>query len=129
MSRSNAGSRLARMVPVLLFLAWTAVGAGLVFAVLGWITVGVIVGPIAAVALLLWPGSRNSSSAGLVSGAGVIALYVGYLNRDGPGTVCHVTGTASSCVDEWSPWPWLAFGVLLVAGGVALRLWLRGAHT
>jgi hypothetical protein len=31
------------MVPVLLLLAWTAVGAGLVFAVLGWITVAMVV--------------------------------------------------------------------------------------
>jgi hypothetical protein len=44
------------MVPVLLFLAWTAVGAGLVFAVLGWITVGVIVGPIAAVGRVVLAG-------------------------------------------------------------------------
>lgn len=34
----------------------------------------------------------------------------------GPGNVC----TANSCVDEWSPWPWLAVGLVLVVLGFAL---------
>ncbi len=56
-----------------------------------------------------------------LSGAGVLPLVVAWLNRDGPGDVCRAIGDAGQeCTEEWSPWPWLAAGVALVAAGVVL---------
>ena len=131
--------RLCRNVPVVrrprranigrsawAFLAWAATGAALCAAALTPFTVGLFVlvpAIVALIVLLRWHGSRNASAAGLIAGAGVVALVVGYLNRDGPGNLCNATET--HCVSEWSPWPWLASGVLLVAGAVAMFVWLR----
>jgi hypothetical protein len=57
-----------------------------------------------------------------LSGAGVLPLVVAWLNRDGPGDVC-TAWSGGQCVagtEEWSPWPWLAAGVVLVVAGVVL---------
>lgn len=110
------------------FMAWAATGAGLCVAALTPFTVGLFVLVPAGVAftgLLLWPPSRNESAAGLLSGVGPVGLYVSYLNRNGPGNVCNATET--HCVSEWSPWPWLVGGVLLIAAGIGLFVWLREA--
>jgi hypothetical protein len=56
-----------------------------------------------------------------LSGAGIVPLVVAWLNRDGPGDVCRAIGGAGSeCTEEWSPWPWLAAGVVLVGAGVVV---------
>lgn len=110
------------------FLAWGGVGAGLCLAALSALTIGIFVLPVAvaaAIALLVWRRGRNVSIVGLLSGFGLIPLYVGYLNRDGPGTVCHVIAGGQQCDSEWNPVPWLAAGALLVAAGIALFAWLR----
>jgi hypothetical protein len=103
------------------FLAWPAIGA---VAGLGVLTIPTI-GPYlllvsAAAALAVTARGRSTAGLpGLLSGVGLPLLYVAYLNRRGPGTVCTTTATGQSCVDEWSPWPWLATGaVLLLAGAV-----------
>ena len=51
-------------------------------------------------------------------------LVVAYLNRGGPGLVCHVTtsslGTGQSCRQEWNPWFLAGGGVILLVLGLAL---------
>jgi hypothetical protein len=47
-------------------------------------------------------------------------FYVAWVNRDGPGTVCHFDASGGSCSELWSPWPWLAGGVVLLSVGVAV---------
>ena len=94
------------------FVAWFLVGALYALAVLGALTIGIFVLPVAVVATVLLarvPTARIGST-GLVSGAGLPLLYVAWLNRDGPGTVCTSTSSSSSCIDEWSPWPFVAVG-------------------
>ena len=55
---------------------------------------------------------------GLVSGLSLPLFFVAYLNRAGPGTICRAIGAqGQECIDEWSPWPWLAIGVVLLIGG------------
>jgi hypothetical protein len=106
-----------------LFLLWALVGAGLCLGVLGALTIGIIVLPVAlgAGALLLWRQGMTSHGAGALSGAGVVPLYIGWLNRDGPGLICSPLGdSGESCVGEMSPWPWLAAGLALVVAGVEL---------
>jgi hypothetical protein len=105
------------------FAAWTLVGAGTALALLTPMTIGpfVALGVLVVVAALLrWRGRPNCSVAGLLSGAGLIPLYVAYLNRGGPGEVCSAIRDGQECADEWSPWPWLAVGVLLVTAGAGL---------
>ncbi|HEX9032294.1 MAG TPA: hypothetical protein VF834_10655 [Streptosporangiaceae bacterium] len=111
------------------FLAWTAVGAAFSLAVASLLSIGIFVLPVAIVGLALLlsrQASRNGSAAGAVCGLGIVPLYVAYLNRSGPGDVCtSIAGGGQECTQEWTPWPFLASGLLLVAGGLALFWWLR----
>lgn len=132
MKKRGSGSRYARQVAASprawVFAAWAVVGLGLTVAALTPFTIGIVVFPATAVVLLvllLWPGGRNISAIGLLSGPGLVFLYVGYLNRGGPGDVCGVTGTEHHCVTEWNPWPEVAVGVVLLATGVGLFMWFR----
>jgi amino acid transporter len=113
------------------FAAWVAIGAAYAVALLGAMTIGLFVAPLAVAATVLITRHRRARVGlpGLLSGAGLPLVYVAWLNRDGPGTVCSVTrGGGSSCTDEWSPWPWLTVAVVLVVvGTVAFRL-RRGDH-
>lgn len=111
------------------FLAWLLVGAALALGVLSMLSIGIFVLPPAIVAAALLPRHQpaRASAAGLIAGLGLPVLYVGYLNREGPGTVCHSTAVEQSCVDESSPWPWLAIGLALVAVGIGLHVWRRSA--
>jgi hypothetical protein len=81
----------------------------------------VLVAVVTAVVLLVRrPGGVDEAMTGLMSGVGALLLCVGYLNRHGPGDYCETSATAQTCTSEWSAWPWLIVGVLLVAGGVLL---------
>lgn len=100
------------------FAAWAAIGAGLGLIVS---VIGVITAPLSAAAgLLLWRRRETArpAVAGLLSGAGLVPLYVAFLNRGGPGRDCWRTATASGCWELMNPWPWLAVGLVLVAGGL-----------
>lgn len=110
------------------FAAWALVGVAVAFGVLGLLTIGAFILMGAAVlGALVWRGFGRCGLAGLVSGLGVPLLYVAALNWQGPGEHCTRDGNSVSCVDMWSPWPWLLIGVGLVLGGVVLRI-RRGAH-
>ena len=94
------------------FWGWTVVGAlgalGLVslgtFALIPATGVGVVMAR-------LDDGRR--SRLGLLAGAGLLALFVAYVQRDGPGTTCWHTATASGCDQHLNPLPWLVAGALL----------------
>ena len=110
------------------FVAWALVGASFSVAVLGALTIGLFVLPVAAGATLVLVTRRGAPSGlpGLVSGLGLPLLWVAYLNRSGPGTVCtSAPDGASQCVDEWSPWPWVAVGLVLVVCGLVVFVRLR----
>jgi hypothetical protein len=104
------------------FFAWLLVGGGYLVALLGALTIGILVLPVVGiltVVLARRPGAV-AGVAGIVSGLGLPLLYVAWLNRDGPGTVCTATGAGTDCTDEWSPWPWLVVGLVVLAAGVLL---------
>lgn len=109
------------------FGAWFLVGALASFGLLTVLTVGVFLLPVSLAAAVLLTTRRGCRTglAGLVSGLGVPLLYVAYLNRGGPGNVCTTTASGQSCVDEYSPWGWLAAGAVLLLAGMALGLALR----
>ena len=88
------------------FLAGLAAGAGLAVSVLGALTIGIFVLPFAVALTVLLAVRHPEGLIGAISGLGLPLLFVAYLNRDGPGTVCTSVAGGSSCTDEWAPLPW-----------------------
>lgn len=105
---------------VAVFLGWCLVGAALALSMLTLLTIGpfVLLVTLMLIGFLLWRVDFGWAMAGMISGAGLPVLYVAWLNRGGPGEVCTQTATQLSCSDEWSPWPFVVVGALLLAGGV-----------
>ncbi|MER6472336.1 hypothetical protein [Streptomyces collinus] len=100
------------------FLGWLALGACAAVGLAAVVTAGLLLVLLAAAsaALLLWKGPRNAA-AGLPSGIALPVLYVAYLNRSGPGTVCRTVPGGQTCTDEYTPIPFLIVGVLLLCAG------------
>ena len=103
------------------FWAWVAVGAlgavGLVslgpVALAPALTAGILMARIAA---------ARESAFGLMTGAGLLLLFVAYLQREGPGTTCFRTATSSGCEEHLNPLPWLALGLLFVVAGLVAQM-------
>jgi len=108
----------------LAFLGWTTVGAGGVLGVLTTLTVGIFVLPATALlaGFLAWRRRGTLAGPGLLTGFGLVPLYVAYLNRSGPGNVCTTTAVSQSCIQEMSPWLWLGAGLCLAGAGTVLAL-------
>jgi hypothetical protein len=107
---------------------WALVGALLGLGVVGIMTIGLAFLMSAAVLGLIaafTPTLRNRSVLGAVGGLAAAPLYLAWLNRGGPGRVCSTEGTTVSCVQEWSPWPFLAAALALVVGLLLLARWVR----
>ena len=104
------------------FAAWWLIGGLWSVNLLGIATVGLFVLPVSlAATAILARRSHGAGVLGLLSGLGLPMFYVAYLNRDGPGNVCSSTsGGGQTCVQEWSPWPWLAAAVVLTVAGLLL---------
>ena len=105
------------------FAAWMAIGAGACLALLTVLTIGLpvlVVVLIAGALLVRRAGSMEHGVTGLMSGVGLLLVLIAYLNRHGPGEYCQTTATEQHCTSEWSPWPWLIVGVVLVAVGALL---------
>jgi hypothetical protein len=102
---------------------WVVTGALLGLGFASILTIGLLlllVGFVLAVVGVLLGPLRNHSAAVVPGGLGVAALYLAWLNRGGPGRVCETTDTSRSCVEEWSPWPFLVVALLLIAATVFL---------
>jgi hypothetical protein len=105
------------------FAVWAGLGVVASFGVIGLLTIGlpllIICGGIAA-----WLLTRRHDARvgiwGLSSGASVAAWFLAWTNRDGPGSVCHVTATANSCQQEWNPLLFAIAAALLLVVGLAL---------
>lgn len=107
---------------------WVVVGAVLGFGVAGLLTIGIFVLPVGLVLAAVGarqPALRTRAVGGVLAGVGLVGLYLAWLNRGGPGTVCHTTATSSECADRWSPWPFVAVAVLLMVTSVAVLRLLR----
>ncbi|MGA2471147.1 MAG: hypothetical protein ABSG64_10700 [Solirubrobacteraceae bacterium] len=51
----------------------------------------------------------------------MLPLYVAYLNRSGPGNICHYSiHGGESCVQESTPIPWLLVALVLFTVGALL---------
>lgn len=99
------------------FFVWVLLGLALALASVSF---GPLLGlPTVVVGVLLWRLRTDARGGmfGLLTGAGALLLYVAWLQRDGPGTTCWRTATASGCDQHLNPLPWLVAGVALVAAG------------
>ncbi|HUZ80738.1 MAG TPA: hypothetical protein VMU73_00690 [Gaiellaceae bacterium] len=100
------------------FWAWALLGC---LGALGFVSLGMLVlGPVAVVgvAMASRPTIRRSAL-GLLSGVGVLLVYVAWVQRAGPGTTCWQNATSSGCDQHLNPLPWLVAGVALFVGGIA----------
>lgn len=106
------------------FGLWAVAGGAAALGILTLLTIGVFVLPAALAlgAVLALRGRRQQAGPGILAGLGVPLLYVGYLNRGGPGTVCTALAGGTECTQETSPWLWVAAGLLLVIAGLSLSL-------
>jgi hypothetical protein len=63
------------------------------------------------------PPARRSAF-GLLSGTGLLLVYVAWLQRAGPGTTCWRTASASGCTQHLNPLPWAVAGTALFIAGI-----------
>lgn len=101
------------------FWAWALVGLA---AALSIVSLGpLLFVPVVIVAAVMAsrPSIRPSAS-GLLSGGGLLLLYVAWVQRAGPGTTCWQTATASGCDSHLNPLPWLLGGIAMFVGGIVL---------
>ena len=101
------------------FWLWAVVGLGFGF---GISVVGIVTVPAATLltAFLLTRKRLRRGAYGLLVGIGAPLLVVAYLNRDGPGTVCHSLdgGRGTQCDDLYDPRKWAAAGLAFIAAGL-----------
>jgi hypothetical protein len=103
------------------FVVWVVLG---IAGALGMISFGwLLLLPTVALGALVWtrlPAARGSAP-GLLTGAGVLLLYVAWVQRNGPGTTCWHTATAVGCDQHLNPLPWLVVGIALALGGFVIQ--------
>ena len=113
--RRSFGLRVRRLD--LGFWLWALVGVGLGF---GISVIGIFTIP-ASVVVMIFLLSRprlRASAYGVLVGIGVPLLTVAYINREGPGTVCHTFSDGMECGDLPDPKKWAAIGLAFVVAGV-----------
>ncbi|MEU0024246.1 hypothetical protein [Streptomyces sp. NPDC006335] len=104
------------------FLTWLLVGACAGIGLAAILTVGAALLVAAAVAaVLLLRAGPARAVVGAVSGPALPLFYLAYLNRGGPGEVCHAVTGGQSCTEEYTPVPFLVAGALLLAVGIVLH--------
>lgn len=102
---------------------WVGVGVLFGLGLAAILTIGVLLlaaGVVLAAVALSRRAARNASAIAVVCGVGAVPLYLAWLNRGGPGNVCHVEQASEICIQEWSPWPFLAVGIVIVVAGLYL---------
>lgn len=108
------------------FLVWALLGSALAVAA---VSLGplLFVPTLVAIAVLMSRPASRRSVFGLVAGIGVLLLCVSWLYRQGPGTTCWHTATASGCDEHLNPLPWLVAGLVLFVGGIVAHLRTRAS--
>jgi len=106
------------------FWLWALVGAGLAFGMLSFAGLFVGLGCIVFVVLLVRDPRTRPAWLGVLVGAGSLLLLIAYINREGPGTVCHTFRNGSECAHGLpDPRKWLAAGLVLIAAGLIGHAW------
>jgi hypothetical protein len=103
------------------FVGWALLGVVAGFSAVSFppgLLVPIVVG---AVAARVRPASQRSWS-GILTGVGAVSLFVAYLQRRGPGTVCWQTASEAGCEEYLDPFPWLVAGIALAVAGLGLHI-------
>ncbi len=104
------------------FAVWCLVGGLFSLAFVGMLTIGPYVLVVALLALVLAVRSVGvGSMAGLVSGLGLVPLWVAWNNRAGPGETCETTTTSVHCWELYDPRGWAAWGIACLLAGIAIH--------
>jgi hypothetical protein len=108
------------------FILWFIVGVAYGFGVAAVLSFGALLLAVALVGtgLLVWRRATRVGWPTVICGPAITLLYIAYLNRSGPGTVCTTAASGQSCVDRYSPWPFVAAAAILIAAGVVLAVGL-----
>lgn len=102
------------------FFAWAVFGAGTALGTVSFPTLALLL-IIIGVSIAAFRPAFQRSWIGALTGAGALYLYVAYVQRHGPGTVCWHTATASGCDQYTNPWPWLVVGAALIVIGLVVQ--------
>ena len=99
------------------FWVWVLVGCA---STLGLLVAGMLaIAPVAiGTCVMASRPTIRRSAFGIVTGIGVLLLYVAWVQRAGPGTTCWRSGSASGCDQHLNPLPWLFIGLALFVGGI-----------
>lgn len=119
--RAIVGLRKPHLAGCVWFWVWAVVGVGFAFSFVSFLGLLTIL-PVALVIFFL-ARLHPINGFGLLSGAGAMLLVVAYLQRQGPGTTCWHTATASGCDQHLNPIPWLVAGLVCFTAGVAGHAW------
>jgi amino acid transporter len=109
------------------FWAWVVVG---VASALGFVSLALLalVPALILGAVLATSRDARRSVMGVLTGQGLVLLFVAYVQRDGPGTTCWHTATASGCAEHLDPRPWLVLGSVLLLAGIVGHAMLAKRH-
>jgi hypothetical protein len=114
---------------------WLVVGAALGTGFPAILTFGIVplaLGGLMIIVGVLTPRLSNESQLAAIAGLALPALYMAWLNRRGPGTVCTLEDPSAdaaarlrefggdACADLYSPWPFVAAAVILVIVSIVL---------
>jgi hypothetical protein len=109
------------------FAVWAWCGATAALALLAAFAWGPLAIAPAAVAagLAVLIGGANVSAVGAVAGVGTWGLPLAWLNRGGPGDVCHAMSGGSQCDQESAPWPFVVAALVVVGVSVTMFVVVR----
>jgi hypothetical protein len=130
----RAGTGTAGREPVLqrrtfrpwAYAGWVLIGALWAFCFSSAQSFGLFVMPLALIGTvwLCLGYTRPEGWPGLFGGLGLIAAYLAFLHRHGPGRYCSVPSDPSTCSDLLNPWIYVtAAGVLLLACALVTWRW------
>ena len=102
------------------FLVWTVAGVALGFSIVVIPSLAAILLVVGLVLGILRPALFDAA-VGALAGAGLVSLYVAFVQRHGPGTVCWQTATASGCDEYLDPRPWLVAGLAMIVIAVVVQ--------
>jgi hypothetical protein len=98
---------------------WALAGCGVALGMISFALGPLVLLPSLGVVTALASSARGRQSVfGLPAGAGAVCLFVAWVQRRGPGTVCWRKDLSSGCDQYLDPRPWLAIGLALFLGGI-----------
>ena len=80
----------------------------------------------ALVGITAWLSGVRPPAGVVPAGVGAVLLYVAWVQRRGPGTICSHAAGSLQCKQYLSPIPWLVGGAVLVLTGLVAMLVGRG---